>query len=181
MPRSTTQLRQDWQQWECKETAMVTIPFGSDLIRVAPGTEESWKALAAVLTSHGYVIRPADTDSYNCRAITGGSEKSLHAFGIALDVNWTTNHYLKTPDNRPVRFSIKTTQDERALDVKHDLADTDMTKEMIDDVLSIKTVDGIRVFEWGGNWHSVKDAMHFELDLTPTELARGIDQATVRR
>jgi hypothetical protein len=159
---------------------MVLVPFGPDKIRVAPPTAEAWEALAAVMLHHGYHIRTRDTDSYNCRAITGGTGRSLHSFGIALDVNWTTNPFLDHPGNRKVRFSQKPSQDERAMDVRLGLADTDMTPEMIADVEAIKTRRGLQVFEWGGSWTSRKDCMHFELDVSPEELAQGIDPATVK-
>jgi hypothetical protein len=179
MPKTTAQLRQLWRNFECKELEMVLIPFGPDKIRVAPPTSEAWDALTAVMLHHGYVIRTLDTDSYNCRRITGGSGRSLHSFGIALDVNWTTNPFLDHPGNRKVRFSNKATQDERALDVRHGLADTDMTPAMIADIEAIKTKGGVKVFEWGGSWSSRKDCMHFELDLSPAEIAVGIDHDSV--
>src|SRR3954453_21108016 len=91
---STPELRQLWKAYECKPKRMVVVPFGHDRIRVAPDTADAWTALATVLDHHGYVYRDKDTDSYNCRASKGGGGKSLHSYGIALDVNWTTNPYL---------------------------------------------------------------------------------------
>lgn len=179
MARSTKQLRTLWSAFECAEAKMVTIPFGPDRIRVAPPTVEAWNALAAVLATHGYSIRIADTDSYNCRAITGGPEKSLHAYGIALDINWKTNPYIDHPAERDVRFSSKPTQDQRAIDVKQALADTDMTSAMIEDIRAIKTKAGVGIFEWGGDWRTVKDSMHFEMDLGPEDLTVGVDWTTV--
>ena len=180
MSKNTTQLRQLWREFECAEESMVVVPFGPDRIRVAPPTAEVWGALAAVMQHHDYRIRAQDTDSYNCRTITGGSGRSLHSFGIALDVNWTTNPFLKHPGSRKVRFSDKATQDERAQDVRLGVADTDMTAAMIADVEAIRTTGGVQVFEWGGSWTSRKDAMHFELDVSPAELGKGVDQATVK-
>src|SRR5262245_14041496 len=180
MAQSTSQQRVAWKDYACQGDKMLLASFGPDRIRVAPPTADAWRALASVLEFHDYQIRPADTDSYNCRAITGGTGRSLHSYGIALDVNWTTNPYRRTPDKRKVRFSAKPTQAERAIDVKHQIADTDMTPAIIDDVLAIRTTDGKRVFEWGGNWTTVKDPMHFELDVTPEELATGIDWSTVK-
>ncbi|TBA72903.1 M15 family metallopeptidase [Rhizobium ruizarguesonis] len=180
MGKTTAQLRELWSQFQCDEHKMVVIPFGPDRIRVAPPTTAAWDALSAVLEAHQYRIRTDDTDSYNCREITGGTGPSLHSFGIALDVNWKTNPYMKTPDKRQVRFSDKPTQELRALDVKAHIADTDMTVEMIDDVLAIKTKNGVQVFNWGGHYNTAKDCMHFELDLSPEELAAGIDHDTVR-
>ncbi|MFL6729111.1 MAG: M15 family metallopeptidase [Sphingomicrobium sp.] len=177
MARKTTELRTLWKAFECKEDKMVLVPFGPDRIRAAPETADAWTSLACVLAHHNYHIRTKDTDSYNCREAKGGG-KSLHSFGIALDVNWSTNPYLAHKTARAVRFSDKATQDERAADVRLGRADTDMTKAMIDDVLRIKTKAGVAVFEWGGSWKTVKDCMHFELDLAPDELAKGIDWAT---
>lgn len=179
MSKTTSELRALWKKFECNEAEMVVVPFHGDRIRVAPATVPAWEALAAVMAHHGYEIRTIDTDSYNCRSIKGTNEKSLHSFGIALDVNWTTNPFIDHAGKRGPRFSGKASQAERAGEVRLGLADTDMTKAMIDDVLAIRTLDGVQVFEWGGNWKSVKDAMHFELDLSPAELAKGIDPSTV--
>lgn len=180
MGQSTSEQRKLWKAYECKEGALKRIAFGPDEIQVAPPTVDAWKALASVMQAHNYKIRTQDTASYNCRAITGGTEKSLHSYGIALDVNWDTNPFKKTPDARKVRFSSKPTQEERARDVRLQVADTDMTPEMIDDVGAIKTVGGKTVFEWGGHWSTIKDTMHFEVDLSPADLASGIDWTTVK-
>ncbi len=179
MSLNTSQLRQKWKRFECTETTMVVIPFGPDRIRIAPPGTEAFEALSAVIGYHGYVVRSLDTDSYNCRTITGGTGKSLHSYGIALDVNWTTNPYINHDGERNVRFSDKPTQDERARDVRVGKADTDMTPAMIADVRAIKTKSGKRVFEWGGDWKDRKDCMHFELDLAPEDLEEGIDPSTV--
>lgn len=179
MPRSTSVLRDAWSDWECRAARMIMVDFGPDRIKVVPSTADAWTALARVMASHDYGIRTADTDSYNCRAITGGSGLSLHAYGIGLDVNWETNPYLETKEGRKVRFSLRRTQERRAEDVRAGKADTDMTAGMLDDIRGIKTVDGRTVFAWGGDWKTVKDSMHFQIDLTPEELERGIDWDTV--
>lgn len=179
MSLSAAKLREAWGQFACDENQMVVIPFGPDRIRIAPPAAAAWDALAAVFQHHSYNIRTSDTDSYNCRNIKGTNERSLHSYGIALDVNWTTNPLLRTPDRRKVRFSSKPTQEERSEDVRLGLADTDMTPEMIADALSIKTADGKKIFEWGGNWNSIKDSMHFEIRISPGDLARGIDHGSV--
>jgi hypothetical protein len=108
-----------------------------------------------------------------------GKGRSLHAYGIALDVNWNTNPYLDHRGERAPRFSGGATQAERAQDVKLGRADTDMTRAMIDAVLAIRTVGGDRVFGWGGDWRRLKDAMHFQIEVTPEQIARGIDWSTV--
>lgn len=179
MALSNTKLRKAWQAYECRRERMQEIAFGEDRILVAPPTIEAWQALYSVLEHHGYHVRVDDTDSYNCRAIKGKTVKSLHSYGIALDVNWHTNPWRDHPGTRSVKFSGKDTQDARGSDVKHGRADTDMTPEMIADVRAIATNDGQRVFTWGGDWNSVKDAMHFEVRLAPADFEAGIDWQTV--
>lgn len=106
----------------------------------------------------------------NCRRITGGSGYSLHAFdpgerfvfwtgvtvtmAVATDVNSLSNPY----GRRLV---------------------TDMPKPMIDAILAIRTIGGLQVWRWGGYYSNNKDAMHFELIVSPAELARGINWLTV--
>jgi predicted chitinase len=179
MARSTQELRTLWREYECAESRMVIVPFGPDRIRVAPPTAPAWAALAAVLDHHDYAIRTSDTDSFNCRPNKSGGGKSLHAFGIALDVNWTTNPYRDHPGERTVRWSQNPAQAARSEDVRVGRADTDFTEALIDDVRRIATREGKRVFEWGGSWRTLKDCMHFEIDLSPAELAAGIDPATM--
>lgn len=154
---------------------MASMPFGPTHLRVAPPSVDAWRALEAVLLEHNYQIRKNDTAAYANRAITGGTKPSLHAYGIAADVDWQTNPYKKTPDKRQVIFSNKPSQDERALDVRFGRADTDMTPQMVDEVLGIVTLGKQGVFAWGGNFKSSKDTMHFQLDVTPEELSVGID------
>ena len=105
--------------------------------------------LAAVMESHGYYIRPADTGAYNCRYIAGTTTWSNHSTGTAVDVNWQSNP--------------------RA---SHLI--TDMPPAMIRAIEAIETVDGIQVFRWGGRYSNSPDAMHFEVMVTPEQLARGI-------
>src|SRR3989442_22513 len=158
---------------------MEVVGFSGDRIRLVPGSQDAWQALERVMRVHGYYVRSLDTDSYNCRAITVGRAPSLHSFGIALDVNWGSNPYRKTPSGRGVRYSTASWQHLRALDVKHDLADTDMTRAMITDVAAIRTTVGRVVFAWGAAFVTNKDSMHFQLDVTPDELSAGIDWQSV--
>jgi len=172
-------MRVAWADYECKPERMVKIDFGPDSIRVAPPTVDAWLALEKVLAAHGYDIRIEDTDSYNCRDMKSGQSRSLHAYGIALDINWKTNPFLDHAGQRKPRFSDKPGQDDRAGDVRLGRADTDMTREMADAAQAIRTTEGKQVFGWGGDWRTIKDAMHFQIEVTPDELAKGIDWSTV--
>jgi lysozyme family protein len=180
MSSTASQLRREWSAFECKPKELRQIPFGPDEILIAPPAAPAWRALASVFMAHRYNLQAPDCYSYCCRAITGGAQKSLHCYGIAIDVNASTNPYRKTPDGRAVRFSNGASQADRARDVRLGLADTDMTPELIADARAIRTAEGKTVFNWGGDWRSLKDAMHFEIALTPAQLECGVDWTTVR-
>ncbi|HEU0298592.1 MAG TPA: peptidoglycan-binding protein, partial [Longimicrobium sp.] len=116
------------------------------------------RALGLVMQAFQYVVRRGDTGAYNCRRITGGTGSSLHSHGIAIDVNWNTNPY--RADNRLV---------------------TDMPRAMVNAALAIRTNNGKEVWGWGGNYRTVKDAMHYEIVCTPADLATGINWSTVKQ
>lgn len=167
--------RQAWRAYDGADEAMTEISFGPARIKVARPTVAAWNALEAVLNAHDYAIRDGDTYGYYPRNVEGTTARSLHAFGIAIDVNAETNPIKKTPSRRKVWFSEKRTQLERGQDVRLNAADTDMTPEMIDDVRAIRTIEQKPVFGWGGDWINKKDPMHFHIDVSPQELAVGLD------
>jgi hypothetical protein len=116
--------------------------------------KEAFDALHCVFTAWGYVLRSPGCWGYLCRKITGGSGYSLHAYAITLDVNAPANPY----GPRLV---------------------TDMPRAMVEAGLAIRTKGGHEVFGWGGNYRNNKDAMHWEVVVSPAELALGIDWSTV--
>jgi hypothetical protein len=116
------------------------------------------QALGRVLEAHGYPVRQGDTGGFSCRRITGGTGHSLHSFGIAIDINWDTNPY--RADNVLV---------------------TDMNRAMVDDILRIRTLSGSPVWRWGGDFRSVKDAMHFEVACSPADLSSGVEWDSVQQ
>lgn len=145
----------------CADAKLKTGRFGPQQIKLTVATDafEAVNALFNVMASYGYVVREKVTGAYNCRKITNGSVPSAHASGIAVDVNWDTNPYVKAK------------------------LVTDMPLAMIDAIGRIKTRGGVRVWRWGGDWdgrpettHAFYDAMHFEIIATPAELRAGIDQ-----
>lgn len=152
---TTTQLRKAWGP-PCRPASWrVTIALhGDGRITVDTRTQAAFVALNACLRAHSYRTRRGDTGAYNCRRITGGTGYSLHAYGIAADLNWQTNPYSK-----------------RLI--------TDMPPAMVAAIKAIRTRNGRQVFGWGGDYRTNKDAMHFEVVCTPGDLATGIDPRTV--
>lgn len=132
---------------------------------------EALQALDFQFKRFQYVVRREDTGSRSCRKITGGSGYSLHAYyindkftfwtgvavwvAIAVDINWQSNPY----GSRLV---------------------TNMPREMVEAVLATRTNNGKQVWGWGGNYRSNKDAMHYEIVCSPSDLATGINWGTVR-
>lgn len=127
-------------------------------LRVHPATEEAFTALSTVFSHHGYLFGESAGGTVSCRKITGGTKTSLHTHGIALDINPSKNPYGSS---------------------KPDELDEPQWRQLIADVKAIRTVDGHRVFKWGGDW-SNDDDMHFEpTQCTRPQLERGIDWSTV--
>lgn len=141
---ATTQQVRDWWAPPCDSASFVTIAFGGNgaHITVDPRTVDIWLAVEAIFAKHGYEIRKDDTGAYVCRKITGGTGTSLHADGIAVDVNWLTNPY------GPVLV-------------------TDIPPGAIRDIEALE-VDGQQLIRWGGRYSGNKDGMHFEVVVPPS-------------
>ncbi len=150
--RSTAELRILWAPACTPPFARYTL-HGGGVVTVDVLVVDALKALNAVLIDWDYRTRRADTGAYNCRQITGGTNYSLHAYGIAVDLNWNTNPYGRT-------------------------LVTDMAIGMIEAIEGIRTAGGVQVWRWGGRYSNNKDAMHFEVVASPAELVRGIRSTT---
>lgn len=132
-----------------------------DLI-VHPATADAFRALAAVFRAWNYEFRERSGGSVSCRKITGGTRTTLHAHGVAMDINPTANSY---------RVSVGAIQWGRQ---------TDMDPTMIAAIEAIRTVGGQPIFQWGGRWSNIKDPMHFECSrCSRADLEKGIDWSTV--
>lgn len=151
----------NWGQ-PCKGTR-VKVTINGHQFSVDVRSKPAWEAFEKVRARHGYDVHDpypdGDSGTFNCRHIGGDSDRpwSSHAWAAALDSNWLTN-----PDGNRLR--------------------TDMPKAMRDELQALKTAkSGLRVLRWGGDWdrdprtgHSYFDAMHWELHVSPSELAEGI-------
>lgn len=116
----------------------------------------AFESLGRVMFAHKYKVNKGDTGAYNLRVIAGTNRLSNHSWGLAVDVNWSKNPY------GPKLI-------------------TDMPKAMVQDILSIKTRNGKKIFRWGGNYTRKKDAMHFEVMVTPADLATGVIEPDITK
>ncbi|QWW70028.1 peptidoglycan-binding protein [Rhizobium sp. WYJ-E13] len=172
--------RRFWRDYEDNIELMTEIYFGDALIRVARPTVSAWDALEAIMHSFNYRISPSETSGYTPK-VANSTVNDLRSFGIAVNVNTASNPQRQTTDKRKVWFSTKLTQVERAHDVLENAADTDMSADMIDAIRAVRTLDKKRVFGWGGDRPTKKSAGFFFINVSPEELARGLDNRTVKR
>lgn len=124
---------------------------GGRAYSVNAATVPIWTMMDSIMKKYNYGPRPEETGGggYNRRKITGGPGWSLHAYGIAVDINPTTNPYSKT-------------------------FQSDMPPDMVSEILQIKTKSGLTALRWGGHYKNNKDAMHYEVMVTPAEIQEGL-------
>ena len=128
---------------------------------VQPDSVPFWQAFSQVLELNGYSAQSVGT--YNCRPITGGTNLSLHAYGIAVDIDpyKLGNGYYSGWSS----FSWSRTE---------------FTPTQVKVVEAIRTNNGKKAFRWGGWWTYSRDYMHWEIDVSPTDLRTGVNWNTVQ-
>ena len=151
-PLTTTQLRNTWGP-PCSFNKATFAFWTGVKVTVDHRITEALGALDAIMARYGYKPTAPDVGAFVCRKITGGTGYSLHAYGIAVDINWQANPYTKGP------------------------LITDMPRAMVNEITALRTNSDAPVWGWGGNYRSIKDAMHYEIVCTPGDLATGIKGA----
>ena len=171
--RSQTELRTGWAEYLAQPEKMVWVDLGAGTrVQVNTGCSFIWEYFGLALKNSGYFMENKICYGYCNRQNTNNkANKSMHAYGIAVDINSTYNPNIHR--NGTPRFSSSTNQSQRQKDVVAKVADTDFTPEIIESIRKLTTPNGYRVFSWGGDWGHVKviDSMHFELACIPTDIA----------
>lgn len=93
-------------------------------------------------------IKANNTSGFNCRAVTGGSGWSEHAYGRAIDVNPFVNPYVKGSTVLPPEAAPYTDRSRQDHGMIH--ADDEVVRAF-----------AARGWAWGGYWRSLKDYQHF--------------------
>jgi len=91
------------------------------------------------------------TASFNCRPATESTTLSQHSYGWAIDINPLQNPYVRN-DGTVLRHIAKPFRN-RSFQRKGMIHDGDVV------VRSFGRIG----WEWGGDWHTLKDYMHFSL------------------
>lgn len=148
--RTTTAVRQIWGNTPATQAQLTTFTWWSGVgVPIRKETVNIWKIVDSIFKKYNYRPLSGQTWGFAARPITGGTGWSLHAFGIAVDINSLKNPYGPT-------------------------LVTDMPGQMIKEIEAIKSKSGIQAVRWGGRYSNNKDAMHFEIMLTPQEMAAGV-------
>jgi hypothetical protein len=93
-------------------------------------------------------IKANNTSAFNCRAVTGGTGWSEHAYGRAIDVNPFVNPYVKGSTVLPPEAAKYTDRSRN-------------DKGMIHGDDAVVRAFAARGWKWGGYWKSLKDYQHF--------------------
>lgn len=91
-----------------------------------------------------------NTSSFCYRTISGSTKLSYHARGLAVDINPLYNPYVSSRKLEPAAGAPYV---DRSLDIPYYIDHNDLCYQLF-------TQHG---FFWGGNWSSVKDYQHFEM------------------
>lgn len=101
-----------------------------------------------------------NTSAFNHRPITGGGAPSLHAYGLAIDVNPLENPYVRRAKNGILQVSPPAG--------KPYTARLPLRPGMVDDrVVEIFAMHGFPI--WGGDWHQPIDYQHFQVSRKTAE------------
>lgn len=135
-----------------------SIRIDGRTFKVERGVARAFEVWEQARIRYAYHLEGPDTGFYNCRRMRHSASLpySPHAWATALDVNW-----LENPAGSKLISNIP--------------------KQMIALLQSVKTVSGAYVFMWGGDWdrnprtgHTYYDAMHWEVIAHPLDLNTGI-------
>lgn len=95
-----------------------------------------------------------NTSSFNCREITGGGLPSLHAYGVAIDINPIQNPYISFEETGNSVTILPCMG-------KEYFNRTNIRAGMVENIVNIFKKNGFTV--WGGKWNTPIDWQHFQL------------------
>jgi hypothetical protein len=108
--------------------------------KVVPMVEYNW--------SDDKSMQDNNTSSFNYRFLSGSKVLSMHASGLAIDINPKQNPYVKNGSNSPAGS----------------LYELDEVGTICPDSEIVKAFKE-KGWSWGGDWNSLKDYQHFQKSL----------------
>jgi D-alanyl-D-alanine carboxypeptidase len=110
-----------------------------------------------------------NTSSFNDRPVAGGTSLSMHAYGLAIDLNPVQNPFL---EGLGAARRISPRGGENYLDRK------DIRPGMAEAVVDVFADNGFLI--WGGDWHDPVDYQHFQVDRDLAEQLARLSGAAAR-
>jgi hypothetical protein len=117
-----------------------------------------------------------NTSGFNDRPITGGGPPSLHAYGLAIDINPLQNPYVSFEGEGVARYSPpQGTQFANRLARR---PGKPCRPGMAEEVVALFAAHGFPV--WGGYWDAPLDYQHFQVDRKLAERMARLPEARAR-
>jgi hypothetical protein len=110
-----------------------------------------------------------NTSSFNDRRVAGGTSLSMHAYGLAIDLNPVQNPFL---EGAGAMRRVSPDGGDKYLDRK------DIRPGMAETVVDVFADNGFLI--WGGDWHDPIDYQHFQLGREMAEQLARLPSAAAR-
>lgn len=110
-----------------------------------------------------------NTSCFNCREITGGGQPSIHAYGLAIDINPIQNPFISFEEKGVCSTKILPSAG------KEYMNRTNLRAGMSEKIVDLFKKNGFVV--WGGTWNTPIDWQHFQ---TPRALAQLLSIMSVK-
>jgi hypothetical protein len=108
-------------------------------------------------------MKDNNTSCFNYRAIIGGSTISIHAYGLAIDINPIQNPFIQFPEGRgqKARAIYGPEKGRQYANRLQHRPDKPFRPGMAEQVIDVFKENGFTV--WGGHWDTPIDYQHFQV------------------
>lgn len=121
-------------------------------------------------------MRDNNTSAFNDRVITKGSATSLHAYGLAIDINPVQNPFLQLARDGTAVFSPASGSNyANRVAIR---PGKPIRKGMAEEVVEVFAQHGFLI--WGGNWDAPIDYQHFQVSRALAERMAALPVAQAR-
>nr|WP_314629208.1 M15 family metallopeptidase [uncultured Noviherbaspirillum sp.] len=118
-----------------------------------------------------------NTSAFNNRPVTGGGPPSLHAYGLAIDINPVQNPFIQP--RRQGNARVSPAAGNAHLDRRGASTGSSPRPGMAEDVAALFAEVGFTV--WGGNWKSPVDYQHFQFTRAFAEKLANLPEKQARQ
>ena len=148
---------------------LVMIEICGRFPRVRPEAVAVFEAMNQALIDTGYEDPCDYVGSWNYRVVAGTNQLSRHSYGLAIDLDYggdTDGDGDPTIDKNPHLYDAISRGDSRFT------VTFQLSENQVDAIESIRTGNGKQALRWLG-WVN-GDTMHFDVNVSPQDLATGI-------